>query len=229
MAKGTDLLSLGSRHVGEAYENVLVPKNNANWHGPWDCAEFTSWVVYQASGQLYGCVNDQARPEVADAYTGAWWDDAHSLGRIISIEEGIGTVGAFLLRRPPAAGLMGHIAISDGLGHTVEARGHAYGVCRASASGRAWDIAVLVPTIDYTVGNGHHVPPTRIFRIGAPTGVDADVRTIQQRLSELGCDPGDVDGVYGPMTAAAVTAFQRRFGVTPDGEVGPVTWSLLFS
>jgi hypothetical protein len=34
---------------------AFAPKDNANWTGPWDCAEFASWVTFQASGLLLGC------------------------------------------------------------------------------------------------------------------------------------------------------------------------------
>jgi len=40
-----------------------------------------------------------------------------------------------------------------------------------------------------------------------------------QRLTE--------DGVFGPRTLDAVTTFQRIFGLTPDGVVGPITWGRL--
>ena len=33
-----------------------------------------------------------------------------------------------------------------------------------------------------------------------------------------------VDGIYGPRTKASVETFQRVFGLTPDGIVGPATW-----
>ena len=36
-----------------------------------------------------------------------------------------------------------------------------------------------------------------------------------------------VDGIYGPATENAVQAFQRLFGLTADGIVGPRTWERL--
>lgn len=38
-----------------------------------------------------------------------------------------------------------------------------------------------------------------------------------------------VDGEFGPLTEAAVKAFQEVFKVTADGIVGPVTWGLLLN
>lgn len=80
--------------------------------------------------------------------------------------------------------------------------------------------------------NGYHTKMrdayTR-FRSGAfaSPGTDSvgaspagpDIRTMQLRLKDLGFDPGPIDGVWGPLTAAAVTAFQRRSGLAETGQL----------
>jgi peptidoglycan hydrolase-like protein with peptidoglycan-binding domain len=53
------------------------------------------------------------------------------------------------------------------------------------------------------------------------------VSKIQNRLNDLGADL-DVDGDYGKNTKAAVTAFQRKNGLTADGWAGPLTQAKLF-
>ncbi len=49
------------------------------------------------------------------------------------------------------------------------------------------------------------------------------VRTLQHLLRAHGQSIA-VDGIFGPLTEAAVKAVQQRAGVTADGIVGPVTW-----
>jgi peptidoglycan hydrolase-like protein with peptidoglycan-binding domain len=46
------------------------------------------------------------------------------------------------------------------------------------------------------------------------------VRSVQQRLNELGYSSGPVDGFFGPHTASAVETFQWVNGMAPDGVVG---------
>lgn len=50
-----------------------------------------------------------------------------------------------------------------------------------------------------------------------------DVSEIQARLNELGYDSGEVDGIMGPITEAAIKAFQADRGLDVDGIVGPIT------
>ncbi|MBI3248707.1 MAG: peptidoglycan-binding protein [Deltaproteobacteria bacterium] len=54
-----------------------------------------------------------------------------------------------------------------------------------------------------------------------------EVIKLQERLKELGFDPGSADGEFGPGTEAAVMAFQRNAGLLPDGIVGPRTQAAL--
>jgi peptidoglycan hydrolase-like protein with peptidoglycan-binding domain len=52
------------------------------------------------------------------------------------------------------------------------------------------------------------------------------VQTLQYLLRARGHNL-TVDGIFGPVTAAAVRAFQQQEGLTVDGIVGPVTWPAL--
>lgn len=223
MTTGKQLLQLAAKHLGERYRlGVIAPKNNKNWNGPWDCAEFCSWVVFQASGILYGC-NNNSDPALADAYTGFWARDADRQGRKISVQEGIVTPGAALLRIP-APNLIGHIALSDGSGGTIEAHSTRRGVITRKATGRRWDMGILVPGIAYRVGAElEPVKVAKVYRLADPRMKGEDIKVIQRALKAAGYDPGRIDGDYGPKTTAAVYAFQVTKGLVPDGEVGERT------
>lgn len=53
--------------------------------------------------------------------------------------------------------------------------------------------------------------------------VGDDVAALQQRLLEMGFDPGRCDGIFGAATAAALREFQRNVGLRADGSLGPQT------
>jgi len=52
-----------------------------------------------------------------------------------------------------------------------------------------------------------------------------NVKLIQSLLNRIGYNAGQVDGIFGPRTQAAVIAFQRDNGLLPDGIVGMATWN----
>lgn len=53
--------------------------------------------------------------------------------------------------------------------------------------------------------------------------VGDDVATLQQRLLDMGFDPGRCDGIFGRSTEGALKEFQRNVGLRPDGALGPGT------
>ncbi len=71
----------------------------------------------------------------------------------------------------------------------------------------------------------HPVPPKppAAFRHRQPFMTGPVVTAIQRALANAGCDPGQVDGVFGKQTDAAVRRYQSAQGLEVDGIVGPAT------
>jgi hypothetical protein len=69
--------------------------------------------------------------------------------------------------------------------------------------------------------------PVRMPRLAVtnPPQRGCAVLELQTMLLARKLDPGAVDGIYGPATAAAVRIFQRNNGLAVDGVVGPETWA----
>lgn len=225
---GEDVLALARRHIGEVYKlGARAPMANAGWKGPWDCAEFVSWCVFQSSGILFGTQprNDPVR---ADAFTGFWARQARAAGCTVRVAEAAVIPGAVLLRFPQP-GAVGHIVFCDGSGGTVEAHSSKTGVIAHTISARRWDTGVLVPGVRYfRAGDPVRVTaPSGVFRLTEPMTKSDMVEKIQRRLVKLGFAPGTADGIYGPQTADAVKHFQADRGLVVDGEVGPDTLAAL--
>jgi N-acetylmuramoyl-L-alanine amidase len=230
MTMGRELAELAGRHVGERYIlGVHVPKDNASWKGPWDCAEFASWVVYQCVGVLVGCTSNSASASTVGACSGAWARDAEYSLRRISLGQAKAVAGAVLIRRP-RPGAVGHVAISRGDGTTVEAHSQGRGVINGSIDGRRWDLAVLAPAVEYPSElplDSFQPPAQIILSLMFPPMRGKLVTELQQALLRKGYDPGIIDGIFGPHTHAAVMAFQLEAGLAPDGEAGSLTRAAL--
>lgn len=227
MATGADLSRLAESRIGEKYVNVLVPKNNPNWHGPWDCAEFVSWVVYQTVAKLYGCVDNQGNPATIESYSGAWSRDARDgTLRQTNYAHALSAPGVVLVRRPPVPGRMGHVAVSDGRGKCIEAAAPGLGVRRGPITGRLWHYYSLIPDLQYVAPTAvDAMPPALPFMLELtdPWTKNPLVKKVQNALRAAGFDPGPADGEFGPNTLAAVFAFQRTNRLVGDGIVGPKT------
>lgn len=64
------------------------------------------------------------------------------------------------------------------------------------------------------------------YKPGRALQVGPDVSAAQALLACRGYEL-DIDGEYGPASAAAVTSFQENAGLLADGECGPDTWAEL--
>ena len=228
MSHGNEVLAYARTHVTNPPQRYVlgafVPKDAPNWRGPWDCAELASYDYYQVTGILFGTTS-HGNPATADAWSGAWLSDAQRLGRLVPIEQAIRTPGAALLR--VGLGAIGHVALSDGKGGTVEAYSRDRGVIAHVATGRRWTHGVLVPGVKYE--SGAFIPDWDhlVYRLTSPYMTGATIREIQERLQIRGYELGKVDGVFGPKTYAAVLQFQRDAGLLVDGEAGPMTLAAL--
>ena len=78
-------------------------------------------------------------------------------------------------------------------------------------------------------GGGSYYAPTVPDMPMLYRGCTGDaVKTLQEKLNAKGFDSGNVDGIFGAKTYAAVTAFQKANGLGVDGIAGKLTWAKLY-
>lgn len=56
-----------------------------------------------------------------------------------------------------------------------------------------------------------------------------NVRYLQQSLTNIGYNPGPIDGIFGSKTETAVRLFQKDKGLVVDGIVGDNTWNAIYN
>jgi peptidoglycan hydrolase-like protein with peptidoglycan-binding domain len=106
--------------------------------------------------------------------------------------------GTLPLRRPAS---LGRPAVSAGLQ-----------TGRDQAAGRAAEAGVASK-----MKLEEAAPAAKVSRGGAVShshvdGYNGDVKEMQQRMKAAGLDPGPIDGLKGPLTRAAMAAYEKKFG-----------------
>ena len=137
----------------------------------------------------------------------------------------------------------GHVGLYIGNGEVVEARGFSHGVVKTKLAGRPWKHWAMLPdfliqydgveieTTPETEVKSEVTPPVeyklgdRTLRRVTPMMEGKDVEELQANLIKLGFGCGDhnIDGKFGNDTKMAVRNFQRKYGLTVDGEYGPAS------
>jgi len=228
---GSEMVEVLKEHVGEVYSlGAVAPKDDANWAGPWDCAEFAAWGIYQSVKKLYGCQDNNGKPATADAWTN-WFKRDLDAGLLvpISLDEAKRVIGAFVLRYTVGSRI-GHIAVTAGAGGTIEAASAKLGVCELKIDGRRWDAAFMVPgLLGYlqeaeAVGGVDKISPyagpaALVLRLTDPMMKHPMVGVIGDELKKIGLYTKKVDDTYGEGMFKAVCALQKSLGLIVDGEV----------
>jgi hypothetical protein len=136
-----DLVKVLLPRQGDKYVfGAVVPKYHPDWVGPWDCAEFVAWGIYQITGRYVGCRSGNAPNgvEYMNSYTGWFGQDLPGCATEITGEEAAETPGAIALRIGRGQGQIGHIAVSRGGNQTIEAASSREGVRCKRLKGRTW-------------------------------------------------------------------------------------------
>ena len=91
------------------------------------------------------------------------------------------------------------------------------------------DVTVKVVRRSSSGGGGSYYAPVAPDMPMVYRGCTGDaVKTLQEKLNAKGFHSGNVDGIFGAKTYAAVTAFQKANSLGVDGIVGKLTWAKLY-
>lgn len=136
----TALSQAGDKYVYGAEASASNPNPSA-----FDCSELVEWALGRIGFRFVDGAENQ-------------YNTCKRNGTLLTVDQAIRTRGALLFRIGAASGGNSgdHVAISQGNGETIEARGRAYGVGVWSAtSGRKWTHAGMVPGLTgYSIGQG---------------------------------------------------------------------------
>jgi lipoprotein-anchoring transpeptidase ErfK/SrfK len=128
---------------------------------------------------------------------------------------------------------IGRVMVALALGLTACSSAGAGGRTKTQAApaSTAVSLAPLPDTSTSTSSSTSTTEPTTTTTAAAAqqstTAALPSVRTLQERLAELGYDVGTPDGRWGARTTYSLMAFQKVEGLTRDGQDGPETQAAL--
>lgn len=128
----------------------------------------------------------------------------------------------------------GHVGLYIGDGWVIEASGTINGVIRSKITISKWVEWGELKGVDYGTADPDVITdPDDNMTLGTIRKGDKGpvVKYAQQLLLDRGykLPKYGADGDYGSETVAAVKAFQKDWGLTQDGIIGPKTWAMLKS
>lgn len=146
--------------------------------------------------------------------------------------------GAGLMRADVLLNTVHHVAMYCGNGMEVEASINEKGGAHNSIPGdqtnreilvRAyrnypWTYVLRYPQNETTTTAT--TPTTKVYSTVKKGSMGALVMELQSKLRVLGYNI-EADGDFGSKTNVAVVNFQKKYGLVPDGIVGPLTWNKL--
>ena len=134
----------------------------------------------------------------------------------------------------------GHIGIVVDDENVVEAMGTLKGVTKSKISDKKWTYWGLAKGMefDFIPGQEQTKPATdkkeeqttektKLYYPTLRRGAKGDLVSQLQTFLSMDGSKLAIDGIFGPGTQSAVRAFQKRYGLTVDGIVGPQTWGKL--
>ena len=139
------------------------------------------------------------------------------------IDKSALAAGDLVFRKYATSSRMYHVGVYMGDGTVVHAKGRDHGVVREPLSKAGWNRYGRLKCFGGAAAGYYRL----LKNDGKPYMSGADVLAVQTALMQKGFSPGEIDGVYGPKTEAAVRAFQSVSGLVVDGIVGPRTWAKL--
>ena len=186
-------------------------------HRVWDCSGLTRQAALAAGAEIHHGSNS------------TWNGDCSHKGELTS---GMALpIGAFVFVYKD--GKRTHIGTVTGENEVTEANSARLGVIKSKIHGDKWKEWGLCKGVEFDfIPGGEPVPPEPGKKPTLRKGDAGPYVTLAQtELIQRGYDLGSygADGKFGAKTENAVKEFQRDWGLTADGIIGPKTWAMLES